>query len=304
MRRRRRNVCVEVRQGVARVLGFVVALGVRARAALLAATLPGAACARLAGLSGNDSLLVPEDAADDQASAAPEAGAALEGSAPDGAADASTYCTSLAPRPLFCADFDQGAVDRGWAGLTGFGSLDTATSVSAPRSCKFFVPADDGGSGHRQGFLTNSFTDDVGRATLSFEVRIGQSAADQTLATIRLSSGGGPVPYLLEFAFNVASPFVREHVAADGGEATVDHPMALGIPADAWTKVTIELVSTASGRTGSLHVDVDGGAACDFTVSAPNAFGTPTVAIGSVDVGPLADKAWTAWFDNVVFDLK
>jgi hypothetical protein len=244
-----------------------------------------------------------------------DAGAdAGEVDAADAAPSGSGYCASLSPQPRFCADFDDGPLERGWQnegrtpdpGLFGGGTIEADTTVfrSAPRSVAFATPARVAASQTAAAFLLTRIDVAPSALRLDFDLRI---------ATEEIPSAGGGRVILASVHFAPAGAIVLFRDALGTALGLLDDTTGSGataatserIPVGVWKTVTIHVANmpTDGGADGWANVAVDQIVAA--TLPLPAAFqkvtSPPTVSVGAVLArGPVG--AFRANVDDVRID--
>lgn len=246
------------------------------------------------GASANDGGAAPADAGVD-------APAPADAGAPD--ASRSDVCAGA---HTFCADFDEGALLRGWdmfeVDPAGQGELDTTTFLSAPASAHLYVPAGSPACGRAE--LRKALDGTHAKVRLTFDVKKGSTAGDfGAFFAARVHMG----PCALDVGALASSgpdtPIVYIEPDATGNNGTTV-PMSRGIPDGVWSHVVIDLDASA----GKIVVTIDGVVALDSSTLGKSPWaGCPTSGTVAVDVGPhcvnaskpLADTR----FDDVFVDL-
>jgi hypothetical protein len=235
----------------------------------------------------SDPPLLPEDAG-----AATDATSEESGSAP-------SYCASLDPQPQFCADFEEGAVTRGWDNaeaapdpfVTGAGTLvrDDINFRSAPHGASTGVPALLAPSTASVA-LVKSFTSAPVNLVLDFDVRIDTQDFRQA----------GQVVMLLSMTFPRGQIAIGRgasglSLAWFDGAAQDQAPSTEPLPVGAWRRLSLLLTST------EITLQVDGVLAA--TLERPASFGGKgTTYLGMGVVGAAGNMGpFRATFDNISF---
>ncbi len=108
------------------------------------------------------------------------------------------YCASLSTAPLFCDDFDEGAIATGWdqvTGMSGTVALDGTYFTSPPKAMLVSVNASaPEGNIDLAGYKSFAAKQGVaGTYTVAFDLRIDaadtSSASDSVLGAIQLYNG-------------------------------------------------------------------------------------------------------------------
>jgi hypothetical protein len=190
----------------------------------------------------------------------------------DAGADAGAgFCDSLAPKPAFCADFDQGDVNQGWEnegkvpnpGEFGGGKieLDREVARSTPASAGFSLPALVTSSGRAAAFLLSKYTTVPSAIRVDFDVFIATEYLPK-------ATGGNVVVASVRFVPNCSVEIVRDSVGAAmavyvGAVGTRTSVTALSepFPVGIWKRVTIfvhaDMDAGANGTDGIAEVSVD-----------------------------------------------
>lgn len=231
-----------------------------------------------------------EDAGSDAADAAPEA-------APDAGP---RWCATLSPTPRFCDDFDDGSFADDWTVFTlapagsGDMDLDPLEYVSAPASLNVVtdaVPAQGTVNIH----LRRTLGAPVSRVKLAFALK---------LPTVTLTKGAVAIATLDVSSNHFFSLFLRDESASPGpsleettANGTVRHALTKLPPANAWTRVTIDL-DLAAGKADVLYGSEK---VLDQAAIVAGNGTEATARIGAVYVLGPADP-FAASFDDVVLD--
>jgi hypothetical protein len=282
------------------------------RVALIASVL--AAAAYGCGSSDDNPVAVPgDDASDgnDGLAPAPPPPPAPPGdggtdSGRDAASDAEggpPFCSALSPAPKFCADFDDADPTSHWDQVTVLGgistlAIDTTISTSSPASLFASMaarPSGESGVGHLRKTVAGTPT----RAKLVFSAHPSETVFTKgaysivdldvtinhifTLYLYDDDDVGGHKPSLKEIS---------------GGTITY-HPLPKVPPANAWTRITLD-IDSANGKATLLYgaekiLDA-------ITVGTDATMQDPTFRIGTVYVFGPSDP-WTVNFDDVLFDF-
>jgi hypothetical protein len=234
--------------------------------------------------------------------------------APTGVGDGRgpTWCAALSRRPLFCADFDEGAIAPAWTAVHTTGgsiALDATEFQSPPdglivdtavvASAKPMVDV----AAYRSFAVTGRATF-VGMLDLDFRVdRADAPGGVAVLAQLGLVDGGGAA-YLLQVVAtsNGSSPLsigVSELATRTG--KVVAHPLQQSVALKTWTHVTVSLTAPFGGGAGTAAFGLDGILVERIAVSVPVQNRTQTIGVG-ITYASAPSTGWTAIFDNVTFD--
>jgi hypothetical protein len=267
--------------------------------------------------TGADALGV-SDAAGADASEQPD-GAAEAGPVGDASSEVRdgpppAFCASLSPRPLLCADFDEGSATSAWSYVhttSGTIALD-GTEFRSPPGAMITQSAIAGSgtvdvAGYGSFALTgqSTFTGTVG---LDFRVdRADATGGLAVLAQIGLLDGTGGGQYFVQFvtSSNGAAPLdcsVNEIYFATGTTSMpVRHPVAQTIPIGAWTHLTLSIVAPFGGGAGTQTLALNGVQVGTSSITVPVRNFSQAAGIGLTFV-QTPSNGWTAVFDNVTFD--
>ena len=252
----------------------------------------------------------PSDAAADggldaSADVVDSGAAEAEASAPD----AGPFCASLSPKPIFCADFDEGSVTAGWDDThldQGTVTLSTTTSVSSPAAALAQTPATQ--TGYPVAALEKKFPQPTGDVVVAFDLdleTIDPNAPYTKLLALSFDGNNPPFVFYLQIPDPSHVDVALAVPQADGGESYDDFGVA-GLPQlGKWTHVEIDLFkSTTDATMASGQVLFDGSAVIpkfDFGSSA--ALGNVTLAVGVVGANS-PTNAWSVHVDDVTYDVK
>lgn len=224
------------------------------------------------------------------------------------------FCARLAPPPLFCADFDEGPLEKGWQnegrtpdpGLFGGGTIEEDTVVfrSPPRSIAFATPARVTSSQTAAAFVLTRIDYAPSAFRLDFDLRVATEEIPQNgggrviLASVHFAPAGAVV--LFRDALGTALGILDDTTQA-GTNAGLTERIAVG----AWKTVTIHVANmpTDGGPDGWTNVTIDQIVAA--TLPLPATFqkvtAPPTVSVGVVVArGPIGP--FRANVDNVRMD--
>jgi hypothetical protein len=239
--------------------------------------------------------------------------ASIDGPAGTGDGTVPTWCSALNPRPLFCEDFDEGAIAPGWTSVHMTGGsivLDTTEFQSAPGA--LIADSDVLASTRAMVDLAayRSFAI-TGRATfagtLDLDFRVDRADAPggvAVLAQFGLADGGGGASYFLQLVAvsNGSRPLsIGVSEVAFPGSGPVNHPVTQTIPLATWTHATLSLTAPFGGGAATAVLGLDGMLAEKIAVNVPLQNRTQTIAVG-LTYTSAPSTGWSAVFDNVTFD--
>jgi hypothetical protein len=257
-----------------------------------------------------------DGAGDSSASMDSAIDSASDTGAADGPADsppettALAYCASLSTTPLFCDDFDQGALATPWDQvLSGGGgdSIDATYSVSAPDAMLASVTAGTAASSVDLGAY-KSFPSEQGVAgtyTLSFDVRIDaadeSASSDGVLAAIQLWNGSATWDMELEVAYSSSGHDFTATLTENSSTDYAAHAASQTLPKGAWTRVDIgiTLPANAGGRAPAT-MSFGGTQVVATNVHVTTSNPIPEIIVGPTYATPTAG-GWTVRYDNVTF---
>jgi hypothetical protein len=278
----------------------------------LSAALTAASCALLPSMDG---LSGGTDAGTDAAT--PIDGPTTETSAdassdrdaaPIQDADAATgpFCATH-PGHTLCADFDDGAVAKGWTTTDLYGSGAVALDpdfVSPPSSFLSTVGANNNPNFESSGRLSLDFPKTATGAHVEFDTKRcnatpgsgGVFAMSDLLCVTSGSKYGG---VLLVWNGQGMYGEIASNATDGGVFAFNDLPLTQPVPATATSHVREDAVF---GPAGSLKITVDGTVVVDAKNVAINCYGVATrrLEVGMYSYGPV--PACASRFDNVLFD--
>lgn len=259
------------------------------------------------GDAGNDAAPeLPDGAPPDEDAGGHDAGADAGDAGDAGDADANkppleagtAYCVSLAVKPRFCDDFDDGDLTNDWT-QTAFApgsvaELDGTSFTSGPASFHVKTPA-TGASAANNALLRLTLFAAVTRAKLSFATFLPATTFTKgsiAIATLDVSLNHFFTLYLRDMDPTAPAAVLEEYVAG----TTTRHLLTRLPPVNAWTRVTVDL----DLATGKANVSFDAQKALDAEPITALAGSEATVRIGAIVDGP-AD-AFEARFDDVTLD--
>jgi hypothetical protein len=244
---------------------------------------------------------------------------------PDGSDDTSTprdvenadtspprWCATVSPAPLFCDDFDVGALGATWSGglqqSTATATLDSTIFESPPSSMLVAIPSFSSG-GDGIAMLSTTFSAILnGASTYAFDLII--EAWDMNANYTKVASiimPGGYAIYIQIDATGVLD--IAEQIPAeDGGFAYGDYfgaPTTVIAPG-VWHRIELRTAPPIDGGSGiaSLTATFDHATVIDETsLEAVIPPGAPEIELGLYWVVPM-EAPWRVHFDNVVFDMK
>lgn len=264
--------------------------------------------ADLGGLSGAD------DAVDVQADAGVPDGAPGGDDGGAGAGDAGAdaggpFCLGRSPAPTFCKDFDsQSAVDDGWdyhltPGAASTMELDTAVSLSPPKSLRVALPSAVPGTGsgmsNRIGMSPKQGVGATKRAHFEVAVRLDEADPQRQpyLATLSL---GASTSYAIILWANGAEAGIREDLSASPSVVTT---FARNVPLGVWTRVELDVDFTAS--PASVTAKIEGVVALDrHPLAAGYQTGGSSFSVGLSYYTNATVAPTSAHFDDVLYDVE
>lgn len=223
------------------------------RRALLGLVLGVGACRAVLGIDDRP-VLDPDAGAPAAEDAAPEAGP--------------SYCDGLSPAPLFCADFDEGSLERGWEndgktpdpGAFGGGVIEEDTTVfrSAPRSVAFGVPARVTSTSTSAAFLLTRapFVPSAIRLDVDLRVATEDMPSNPSGRVILASIHFAPAGDVIVFRDALGTALgLLDDTAGGGTTAAFSERIAVGT----WRTLTIHVANmpTDGGPDGWANAAVD-----------------------------------------------
>ena len=279
--------------------------------------------AAAAGDAGEDAVGIGGETGEDDATAPPDGGAdARTGVPADAATDAPRrtrrspeaassggYCASLSAAPLFCDDFDEGALATPWDQIThvdGTETLNGAFYTSPPNALLAGVTAESP-SASIDVAAYKSFPAEQGVAatwTLAFDFRIDaadtSSNSDSVLAAIQLWNGSAAWDLELEVSYVAASGDFSASMTEDSPE--VDHAASAHLKMSAWTRVALSIaLPVGSGGATPATLSFDGAVVASATVHVSTTDPIPEIVLGATYATPAAG-GWAVRYDDVTFD--
>lgn len=261
----------------------------------LAVTAVAVGCRGLLGIEERD-LLVE--------GGAPEAG---DEAAPEEAGlPSSSYCDTLSPKPLFCADFDDGALAKGFEnedktpdpGEFGGGLIarDTLTWKSPAASAKVSLPSLLTGASGASAFLLKPFSTIPSALRVDFDVRVATEYMPPKTA-------GSVILATLHFVPTCSVELVRDSVGTAlavyvGKTGTRTSVVALSqpFPVGVWKRVSmfVRADTDAGDGSGIAAVWIENIPAA--TAPVPTPFPTPATQL-NVSVGAVYGQGPTGPFE-------
>ena len=276
--------------------------GGRAIFAALVATFIAAGCRGLLGIEERD-LLAEGGTTEAGDEAAPE----------EAGLPSSSYCDTLSPKPLFCADFDDGVLARGFEnedktpdpGEFGGGLIarDTVTWKSRGASAKLSLPSLLTGTSGASAFLLKPFTTIPSALRVDFDVRVAteymppKTAGNVILATLHF------VPTCsIELVRDSVGTALAVYVGKSGTRTsvvTVSQPFPVGV----WKRVTMFVHADADAGSGSgiAEVSIENIPAASAPI--PTTFPTPATQL-NVSVGAVYGHGPTGPFEANIDNVR
>jgi hypothetical protein len=228
------------------------------------------------------------------------------------------FCASRAPAPLFCDDFDEATVLKGWDSTAmQRGQLAVAGTAARSLPGALKVTVDPLTSGLVDVAAYKKFASLAGKrmvATMAFDLYLDvvdtTHSADAVVAALDLLDPSGTLYELqIDAYLSGASVVVRfpEYSAPAGGgaEGYVAHDVTAPLALRTWTRVTIELTLTtpAGGTSNAARLLFDGVPVSATPINVIGSMGVPQMVMGVSYVRPPSD-GWTVRYDNVSFDAR
>ena len=260
--------------------------------------------ADLGGLTGGEGDAPPPDAGLPDG---PEA--SLDAGRDTGAEGGGPFCLGRVPAPTFCKDFDsQVDVDEGWdfhltPGPASTMELDTAVSLSPPKSLRVALPSAVPGTGsgmsNRIGMSPKQGVGATKRAHFEMAVRLDQADPQRQpyLATLSL---GATTAYAIILWANGAEAGIREEPSSQPSVVT---PFTRNVALGAWTHVELDVDFTAS--PASVTAKIDGAVALDrHPLVAGYQTGGSSFSVGLSYYTSATVAQTSAHFDDVLYDVE
>lgn len=185
----------------------------------------------------------------------------------DAATETGTWCTTVAPAPAFCADYDEGQVLQAFAmgnpvqvmppfvNDGGSVSLDTTNPSSPPASCAASV--DVLGDADVQARFENPATiTNTNSARLRFDMRIDADDPNEAIVADVFFNNGSSQEYA-QLQISQAGGFIRWQGVVTSGRKAFTEP-AVGV----WTR-DIEILGNV--QTGTIELRIGGTTVASLT---------------------------------------
>lgn len=185
----------------------------------------------------------------------------------DASSETGTWCTTVAPAPPFCADYDEGQLLQAFAMGSpvqvmppvvddgGSVSLDTTNPSSPPASCAASVDvltdADVQARFENPVTITNTNS-----ARLRFDMRIDADDPNDAIVADVFFNHGSSQEYV-QFQISEGGGFIRWQGAVTSGRKTFTEP-AVGV----WTR---DIEITGSVQTGTIELQIGGSTVASLT---------------------------------------
>ena len=251
------------------------------------------------GLSGTVIVIVGGDGGGSDTGPAFEAGSG-DASTPD-VADAGPpppFCASLSPKPVLCADFDDGALTDYGDIQGGPPTLDTTVSTSAPQSMLAVVEAD---AVNRFSKVAHAYTATPTSLQGTFSIYVDEYDVthDVELVAVQLAPNGTK-SCIVTVAIRQNEWTLDE--SCDMGSTSllsVSHSSSIFMKKNRWTRVSF--AADFSARALSLSID-DQRPFAGLAMGGPLANGPHTFGMGIAYLQTNATRA-KVHFDDVVYDF-
>jgi hypothetical protein len=245
----------------------------------------------------------------------PAAGDAAAEAASDAATDAAVdadagpagpFCATLAPKPVFCNDFDEGSLGTGWTGADVVSDYGTTAlddiAFSPPHSLLARVELTDAGlCGYER--LVYRTKGALTVARLAFDVRVGDGKGGARYGNIaQLVLGNTDEARTFYIDLGVAVHSVHEQKVDHVGQTTTDafHDFGGDVTADGWHH--LEMVLDYGAAPPTVTVILDGAPSVQsLTWGAIAGVVDLQVAAGTSCYG--GGAAFEMRIDDVVFDF-
>lgn len=261
--------------------------------------------------AGGDTGDTPYDAPDDATTDVGGGDVVIDAGSEDGGTPpidspsempATGFCANAGAH-FFCADFDEGNVGAGWstvgAGSNGQLGLDTTASTSAPASAKI------GGDANTSASLLEYLSPTVpSKVHVEVDV-IGcpvPSAGVVSLINVGQDMSGNTGENVLRVQSDGTTDFIIDAYPGDGAESYNKYVLPMALSTTSFTHVTLEVV--LSETNGSVTMSFGGTQVLSVS-------GIPTASANVVDSYVVIETrafqvtaASTAWFDNVIVDVR
>jgi hypothetical protein len=220
---------------------------------------------------------------------------------------ASFLCDTVSPPPLFCDDFDRGAIAARWPGAridpAGDAGVDDATAASPPNSALFRLGADAPPTPWGCSFVTidKDFPDaSAEQLHLELDLRLADGNPGIGIFTVKQGFGADLCQLILG-----ASPtsVLEQFQPADGGPwSGAGHSASMPIPVQQWVHMTLD----ADYGAGTITLRVGDNVVVDhepMTAACAAGIGQPALSAG-IWCQPYHSSAVEFHIDNVVFNAK
>ena len=214
------------------------------------------------------------------------------------------FCAGLSPKPVFCEDFDSNGLFNAQftnVHVTSKASIgpDTVAYASAPRSLLAQLPVAVTNTDYA--FLTRILGGTPTELDYAFDVRIDSFTAAESSVLASLILGEGTA---VEHAMVVVSIdgdfYLEESFLTDAGRIFKDTLIQTNaLPKGTWVRVGMH-VSTVTHQAKAY---VGGQVVKTFPIDAAWTAALPQIDLGFTYVAKQT-SAWSAHFDNVVYDAK
>jgi hypothetical protein len=221
------------------------------------------------------------------------------------------YCAGLTPTPLFCDDFDEGALAAPWdqvIGTSGHATLDTTFAVSPPDAMLTTVNAGaTAASVDVAGYKSFSAKQAVaGTYALAFDIRVDKadtsSGSDAVLAAIALWNGSAVWSLELEVSYASATGDLTASLTENSASDYAQHAASEHLSMGGWMRVSIAITLPAgSGGTAPATMTFNGIQVAAATVHVTTSNPVPEIVVGPTFATP-GSSGWVVRYDNVTFD--
>jgi hypothetical protein len=235
----------------------------------------------------------------------------------DASADAPTgWCSSQPATLLFCDDFDESPIATGFDELTGTGctwQLAPGTATSPPNAIQATSTAGIQTARCRAQKSFLGLGASGATYTLSFDVNPTQvdrsGTSDAVAAVIGLTDGTGTIWALqFELSWDTTNSWLGVNLSEDaelpdGGEQYHFAPAPIGLPLQAWTRVTLELTVDPQNvpRVGTLSFGTTEIVSVALHPATTNP--VPGLLLG-FDYVAARNSTWSVLYDNVTFAAR
>ena len=158
------------------------------------------------------------------------------------------YCATLAPSPLFCADFDDDPGFSAWSSVSSPAPLVDATDArSDPNALSCAVSA----SGARTVELKHGFSQNLTRWSSSVDIEVLAFNSTQFLDLTGFSLGSGHGAYV---TIDDAGTHFTEAYPNGNSTSYRAHAMSFGLTIGTWSRLRVEL-QLVPPATASVYLD-------------------------------------------------